>query len=218
MHTRLISTVTAAITIAYLMAATQAAAQENLLKGSYFELRAGANFFEDADNGAGGSGPFAAETSFDTGYTAGAAIGYGFSDRQRYGAGLWNNIRIEAELAYNESDIDNGSSNAELSMQNYMLNVYYDFDTGTKWRPFIGGGIGAADVEAEGASLQDDDDTVFAYQVRAGVAYQLTPMISATLGYRFLDTEDPEFRSASGAQFDTETRSHTVEVGIRFNF
>lgn len=216
MHTRIVGILV--IAIAFLAAAPQSQAAENFLKGSYFEIRAGSNFFEDADNGAGGSGPFAGETDFDTGFTAGVAVGYGFSDRQRFGSGLWNNLRIEAELGYDESDIENDSSNAELSVQKYMFNVYYDFDTGTNWRPFVGGGVGAADIEADGVSLVDDDDTVFAYQVRAGVAYQFTPTISGTLGYRFFDTEDPEFRSASGTQFDTETRSHAVEVGIRIRF
>jgi len=190
------------------------------LDGAYVELRGGANFFVDGDNDPGGTGSFAgSETDYDSGFTGGIALGYAFSDRQRWGAGIWNNVRAEAEVAYSESDLDNGGgANTELTLSNYMFNLYYGCPTPHKWKPFIGGGIGAADVNFDGEALIDDDDTVFAYQLRAGLAYELSPNIETTLGYRFLDTEDPELRSAAGQRFDTETRSHAVEVGLRLRF
>lgn len=32
--------------------------------------------------------------------------------------------------------------------QNVMLNAYYDFNTGTKFTPYVGGGIGLAHLKA----------------------------------------------------------------------
>lgn len=195
------------------------AADENLstdLRGAYVEFRGGAAFLEDSDTDANANLPTSID--FDTGYTAGAAIGYGFSDTRRYGSGPWNNIRIEAEVAYSENDLDAGGGNRELSTFAYMGNIYYDFPTGTKWTPFIGGGVGVARVEFDGAGLSDDDDTVLAYQARAGVAYQFSSNITGTLGYRFFDTLDPDLADSAGAGFDSEYRSHAIEVGLRLTF
>lgn len=186
------------------------------LQGAYVELRGGAAFLEDSDADANANLP--ASIDFDAGYTAGIAIGYGFSDTGRYGTGLWNNIRIEVEAAYSESDLDVGGGNRELSAATYMGNIYYDVPTGTKWTPFIGGGVGVAQVEFDGAGLRDNDDNVLAYQVRAGVSYQFKSNLVATLGYRFLNTLDPDFTDSTGAGFESEYRSHAVEVGLRLTF
>lgn len=219
MQTRFIRTLVGAIALLSATSAVQAEqAADFWPEGTYFEIRAGANFLNDADNSSGGSGSFLGETGFDTGFTTSVAFGYELANKNLFGSGFWNDIRIEVEIGYAESDIENSASNADISTNNYMLNAYYDFDTGTKWRPFIGAGIGAALIEVDGVSLRDDEDTVLAYQARAGIAYQFTSSIIGTLGYRFLGTEDPELRSATGTRFETEIQSHAVEVGLRFRF
>ena len=59
----------------------------------------------------------------------------------------------------------------------------------------------------------DDDDTVFAAQAGAGIAYAISPSAILTLDYRFFATADPEINAA-----ETEYRRHDIRVGVRFPF
>ena len=57
----------------------------------------------------------------------------------------------------------------EYQSLGFMANGWYDFDTGGKWVPFVGAGIGAARINLEIESIggtavtYDECDTVFAY-------------------------------------------------------
>ncbi len=197
-----------------------AAKSDNDRNGYYAELRAGASFVEDADNDSNINAVFGGATGFDTGYTTGFAFGRDLSAAEALPLAL-RNLRVEGEYAYAENDIeDGGRSNAEFNVSTFMANVYYDFPAmtaGGKLRPYIGAGVGAAMISAEGASLRNNDDTTFAYQLRAGLAYQLRPDLEIAVGYRFLDADDPRFETRPG-RFESEYRTHTVETGVRYSF
>ena len=60
--------------------------------------------------------------------------------------------------------------------------------------------------------LGDKDDTVFAYQLAGGIAYEITEQIIADLRYRFVATSEPEF--AGGEEYN----SHSLVAAIRFSF
>ncbi len=101
-----------------------------------------------------------------------------------------------------------------------MLNGYYDFSTGSKWEPYIGGGIGGGNVSINSLSVQgmpavDDDEPVFAYQFKVGVAYEFSQAMDGILGYRFFGTVD----SASAFGFERDNpQVHVIELGVRFRF
>ena len=59
----------------------------------------------------------------------------------------------------------------------------------------------------------DADDTVFAWQVGAGIGYALTPQLTFDLKYRYFATSDPEFDGT-----EVEYASHNVYAGIRLHF
>lgn len=163
-----------------------------------------------------------------------------------------------------------------------MVNVWYDFNTGSRWRPYIGGGLGLVQVDwgdveynrnevAQGAANQlallqvpqrvrqmtphfdalpqvaqnqaleqargqalaraalppgtvpelSGTDTVFAYQVGAGLGYELTDAITVQLGYRLLKANQLEFtgRNAQAmATATTEMQVHLFEIGVRYRF
>lgn len=217
----------AAILVLAPLPAAQAGA--DAFDGFYVELRAGASFLEDADN----DGPnISGETDFDVGTSFGGAVGYSFA-RHDFGYPFLRNFRIEAEVIRQENDVDDvtgtinisgspGQSDNEFLAHAFMANVYYDFETRTRFTPYIGVGVGGAIVDLEAGSganrIVDDDEAVFAYQARAGVAYELSPNAAITLGYRFLDTIDPEFRAVDGTELESEFRSHAAELGLRFTF
>ena len=118
-----------------------------------------------------------------------------------------------------------GSGDAESLA--VMANGFFDLRTGTKWTPYVGAGVGWAlvknDIDAFGSCFSDppfvdDEDGVFAYQLMAGITYQVTNSISLGIGYRFFSTSDPEFTDIMGRRFESEYRAHNAEVGLRFRF
>ena len=153
----------------------------------------------------------------DSGLALGAALGYGFG-----------NIRVEGEIAYQKNDLDKASISGlgsvdltgDFSSTALLLNGYYDFKNQSAFTPFVSGGIGMATVEvndfnAPGSGLPDtnEDDTVFAYQVGAGVGYAVTEKVNLDVKYRYFGTSDPEFETT-----EVEYSSHNVYAGIRVSF
>ncbi|MDX1431755.1 MAG: outer membrane beta-barrel protein [Gammaproteobacteria bacterium] len=183
----------------------------------YSAAGAGLSFLSDTDSSQGG---FTITSEFAT-----SGAGYGAVGR------VFDSFRAEAEVfvSVNEFDKLQGgglSVGASGNVQTiaFMANGYYDFSTGSKWRPYIGGGIGVAsvavnDLEAQGILIADDDDTVFAYQLKAGVAYQFTERWEGTLGYRYFGSDDGDFVDSSGAAFTSDgLELHVVEIGARYRW
>ena len=118
--------------------------------------------------------------------------------------------------------------NGAFSMLAFMGNVDYDFDTGSRWVPYIGGGLGLAiisiDTEsAEGISFADDSDSVFAYQVGAGIGYEF-PLpegrsVTVSLDWRYFATQDPTFKGdLTGTEFDVGISGHDIGIGLMYGF
>lgn len=199
----------------------------------YVAVGAGAAFLSESSSTAsdafGNSVSF--DTDFDTGFGVTGAIGHS-----------WGAFRLEGEVSYRENDLDTieltnvtlagiGSFNnvgsfaadGDVSALGFMANGWYDFDTGSPWKPFVGGGLGVARVSVNDAAIlgitfADDDDWVFAYQLGAGIGYEVNPTTVVSLGYRFFGTADPDFTFIGGLPFDAEYHSHNVEIGVRFSF
>jgi len=185
----------------------------------YISGNVGAVFVNDSD--ISGSDPtipasIDGEIEFDTGFGINGAVGYGIG-----------NVRLEGELSYRTADMDklsgtatigsltlsgSGDVSGDVTSLGLMANVWYDIETGTKWVPFIGAGIGLANVDAE-IEGESEDDTVFAYQVGAGIGYEISDSTTATLGYRYFATSDPDFDG-----IEAEVGTHNIEVGVRFAF
>lgn len=115
-----------------------------------------------------------------------------------------------------------------FSMLAFMANVDYDFDTGSRWVPYVGGGLGVATISIdteteEGTSLADDSDTVFAYQVGAGLGYEF-PLeegrsITVSLDWRYFATQDPTFKGdVTGGEFDVGISGHDIGIGLIYGF
>ena len=136
--------------------------------------------------------------------------------------------RIEGEIGYQKNDADKFSggdlgslslsAGGDVDLWRFMVNGYYDFDTGTPWTPYIGIGIGFANVSANdltvaGIDIGSDDDTVFAYQVGAGLGYAINNTTTMFVDYRYFATEDPDF---SGTE--AEVDSHNISLGLRYSF
>jgi opacity protein-like surface antigen len=154
---------------------------------------------------------------FDTGYALGAAIGAAFTP----------NISMEIEYAYRDADFtatdrDEGDrANGDTSANAFMLNALYVFDgmgaTGAV-QPYLGGGIGGANVEVSAGSQDFEADTLLAYQVIGGVGYELNPNVSLYAEGRWFQTESGAFEGRSSESFDGEFETFDLLVGIRYVF
>lgn len=155
--------------------------------------------------------------STDPGFGGGAAIGYK----------LPVGFRFELELSYRQNGLDELTRNGtpetvdgDISALSYIVNFWYEFDTGSGWMPYLGLGLGAATKwidmsDSEFFWLVDDEDqsTDFAVQVGAGLAYAVTPKTVISLDYRYFDSLEPDL---FGVDFDYA--NHGVLVGVRRHF
>ena len=200
-----------------------AAAAQGLKGSMYGELRGGASFPNDADTDFGGG--LEGDLSSDTGWLIEGAFGYAHESglRGEIAAGYRYNELDDFEVSGVSVDFE-----GEITAVTGMVNLYYDFDLGTlggargataNLVPFVGGGIGVAFLNADLDEIgntsidEDEDDTVFAWQVVAGLAYKFTPTVTGSLRYAYFATSDPEFNGT-----DSEYDAHNVLAGIRYNF
>ena len=170
------------------------------------------------------------EVEFDNGYGLSGAIGH-----------TWGPFRLEGELSYRKNDLDKitidsiGAAgllvtnvgtfdlDGDTSSFGFMANGYYDFNPGGNWVPFVMAGLGGArlnlDVTSIGgaATTYDESDTVFAYQIGAGLGNEIQPGVIATLSYRFFGTTDPTFDDGVD-KIDSEYQSHNIWAGINVQF
>lgn len=166
----------------------------------------------------------------DNGGVAGLGGGYGFG----------NGLRLEGELRYREfgaggiSGGVGGPSYADGSVTSttFMANLAYDFILeGSKLRPYLKGGIGAAwnkaeaDVLAPGLSAGWGDfsagtDTQFAWSLGAGLSYPIDKQLSLTAEYQYVDLGSAETGGDINGQrmrFD-DLGSNEITLGLRYAF
>jgi opacity protein-like surface antigen len=176
--------------------------------GTYISGSLGAVIANDSDFDAG---PLSGEFTFDTGFGFVAAVGNS----------MQNGGRIEAELGYRKNDFDEvkfdglgkGDIDGDISSLSGMGNAYYDFSTEGSFSPFIGAGLGFANIEADLDDASSEDDTVFAYQFILGGSFASSETLSVDLQYRYFATDDPEFDG-----LDAGYSTHNFMIGLRQSF
>jgi OmpA-OmpF porin, OOP family len=195
----------------------------------YISGHAGAVFLQDA--GVQFSSPCACSPStlnadFDTGWGVGGAGGFGFD----------NGLRVEGEVTYRYNDLNkisaSGTSFAlpdtSVSSLAFMANGYYDIPTGSKWTPYVGGGVGlaidhaSADLSSSGGPNFSDTEAEFAYQGIAGIGYQITDAVNIGIEYRYFATMTPHYDLTSlgapaGVFASADYASHNVFLTLRWN-
>ncbi|MCI5048767.1 MAG: outer membrane beta-barrel protein [Rickettsiales bacterium] len=196
-----------------------------VVPGWYFGFSGGMGFVSDGSfeetGGAGRNG----DLSYDEGYGFTGSVGYRFSGRNLFSdsirveleGGLWvNKVESFAQSTGVMNTLDD-----EVTMQTTMMNVLFDFNAGSGFKPYVGAGIGAGRMTLDSSFFNvDDTDAVFAYQGMLGITYQPWGMKNTEfgLGYRYLGTSDPQFTDTSGTVIDTEYSAHLIELNTRFRF
>lgn len=153
-------------------------------------------------------------------------------------------------------------SSAKVKMNTLMLNAYYDFSDFGRWEPYVGAGIGLAQGDfslaasdflndtgtilvrnpscssapvADSTSRScdvDDSDTNLAWNLTAGLGYNITDNLTWDTNYRYVDmgdfTTDGRFiarttptgaPSITGLSATVENvSSHVLMTGFRYRF
>lgn len=154
---------------------------------------------------------------FDNGWVGALAVGVQPRD--------W--LRVETELSHREHDVNlvmpGSAASGSMSVGTGMVNAYLELPTASRFRPYVGVGLGAARVTqdsigADGVSLSDDSAWAFAYQAMLGVSAEVAPRWRTSLEYRYLGTSDPIFRDREGALYDGSVRAHALMLGVSWTF
>jgi opacity protein-like surface antigen len=179
----------------------------------------------------GGNADRGSDYDLDNGGVVGLGGGYGFG----------NGLRLEGDLRYRGFDAG-GVSGGALGAPSYadgtvtsttlMTNLAYDFVLqGSKLRPYLKGGIGAAWNEAEADVLRPGrtagwgvysarTDTRFAWSLGAGLAYPIDERLSLTADYQYIDLGSAETDgdiNGHRMRFD-DLGSHEMMLGLRYAF
>ncbi|MFM7191813.1 MAG: outer membrane protein [Microcystaceae cyanobacterium] len=172
---------------------------------------------------------------FAPGISVNGAVGYRLED-----------FRVEAEYSFFNNGIDIASANGlrqagfapaaasgDVNLYAYMVNFYYDIPLdNSRWKPYVGLGLGFYKSQINGAtasffnipSLGVDIPAVnatsnnmpFAYQIRAGIGYEVSRNAEIYLGYRYFHGEQLEFTSPGLGTFNPNGANvHNIELGIR---
>ena len=163
------------------------------------------------------------EVELDDAPVFGGAIGYRFP---------W--ARIEASVSYRQNDVDevkvggsDFSGDGKTKALVGLVNAYLDLDFGLPVHPYVGGGVGAAYVSVDtgnNSPLEVDDEAgAFAWNLLAGVGYDVTESVALTATYRYLRLEGTDF-SGDLAGVDTgdvdvdDVALHEILLGLRYTF
>lgn len=188
----------------------------------YVALRGGAVFADDTSFGVLGTD---VTTSYDTGPFVAGAVGYQFHN---------TGLRAEAELGYLESSVDahdvggvafaNDDATGDTSAFFGLASVYYDLPFNSPIRPFVGGGIGAADVSFENhgtsgtGTVLDDANTAFAWHLTAGVNYDISPNMALEVGYRYMEFDGIDVSATDGTESTIDASNNIVFAGLKYRF
>lgn len=232
--------VLAGISMSAVAAASPAAAQDGAdARGVYFEADAGIASVSDTDvRYYDSEDEIEGSVDLKDAFTFGGALGYDFGTIRTELAVMYSKNDIEAlsidsvngsavtltpaegeEICdYLEADGCSASGNTisydggRMRQLSAMANLWVDFPIGGTVVPYVGGGLGVAGFETDG-----EGEAKFAWQLGAGVAFNLAPSTAITLNYRHRQVSDTqiEYDDASGFEVGN-IRTNEFTAGVRF--
>jgi opacity protein-like surface antigen len=173
--------------------------------GWYVSGQIGASLMPDQDlnNSLGRN-----KVDFDSGLAYGGALGYD----------IGNGFRLEADTMHQMSDVDRfdrAPAGVHLFSTSVMANATYDLATDLPFTPYVGAGIGAANI---GGSIAGYSGSVWrpAYQLEAGLRDDISPRLSLFGEYRWQQSEAgklPGLLDSGNQQFS----DNLLTVGVAYH-
>ena len=211
-----------------LAAASPAAAQDyyGSVFGSYSNLQ------DSTFSGTIGGGPQGVASDFDDGYGLGLSLGTSLPGLSGNGFDL----RGEIELSYSNNDVDsvdfsgNGAgaeanTSGDISSTRLFANLIADFETNSRFTPYVGAGIGVDFVDHDivygnGVTISGNDEA-FAAQLILGTSYEISDSLSFFTDARYVRSFDVNStRTSPGgvASVSDDLDRVNVNFGLRFQF
>jgi len=206
----------------------------------YLEYNAGITFvpYQNLTGSAPTSVGLSGHVDTETGFVVGGAIGF---NAYKY---MDAAFRAEIAVDFRQEELSTitvfpgqpSESSGQHKLLTTMLNGYVDYDPDDMKLlvvPYVGFGVGYGRIEIDtdnsSATVRiNDADSVFAWQVMAGVNIPYTETVGFRIGYRYVATTDPNFDSResgstggasfNSTRFDSEFDSHELTAGLRINF
>ena len=188
-------------------------------------------------------------TEFDTGFAISGQVGYAFDNGLRLeleGAYSQYDVDTHSGLTVGGTNIDAvdvavltrgaaspenplvgdviGDGQGQVSNFGLFGNVFYDIQTGSGVKPYVGAGLGYQWVDVEyvpsGVDVADDDDGAFAYQLMAGASFEVTEAVELFGQYTWRDTFDEADIDLNllPATLGVESSQSIISAGVRVKF
>ena len=179
----------------------------------YVSASAGIAFLSDSDAEGGGI-TLEDALEYKTGFAVNGALGLD--------GGMY---RLEGAIGYQVNELDKRQGieipddiDAEVSILSFMANGYLDIEMPTAMvTPYLMAGAGVAHVNFDVPDPEWGSDTVFAYQLGAGIGFEATPNVIFDVGYRYFATPDVSPIDAND-DIDISIASHNIMAGVRVGF
>ncbi|MDO7895951.1 outer membrane protein [Pseudomonas citrulli] len=165
-----------------------------------------------------------------SGYATGLAVGWGFPIGLR--PELEASYRKNTLTQFNHRVYEGGGSidgEGKEEASSLMANLWYDVSNLpaplSRFTPYVGGGLGYAvltisGLEAGGVQFGNSHrDTVPAYQLGAGVGFELAEHWSMSLDYRYFKTREAHFgdiQNLPQGDVKTEYKAQSLMLGLRY--
>lgn len=108
------------------------------------------------------------------------------------------------------------TDSGDITAFSIMANVWYDFCPDDNIHPFIGGGVGYANLELEIGDLSESYNG-FAWQFGAGVGFDVSENMQLSIEARYFDVPDAEF-DLGGVMIPMAYESKEIIVGLKMKF
>lgn len=175
---------------------------------------------------------------FDSAPFIGLGVGWQYSDRFRFdGTGEYRSRATFHGLDRNNTALTSNDYSGYKSEWLFLANAYWDIGTFRGITPYVGGGIGAAEVtlsnftdtnEATGGHhwAKENSEWNFAWALHAGFSYEISNDLTFDFGYRYTHLGDGvtgTFQTYDNSPIQgpltlEDIDSHDVMVGLRWNF
>ena len=158
--------------------------------------------------------------TYQHGYLSYAAFGADFDEYSLEVEGAFRGNSIKDQTLAGTPLPSNTGKTTSLSL---MVNGYYITPSDGDWHPYVGIGMGYAEVHAKdhksaATTLLDDGNGAFAYQGMVGILYDMTDSLSLFGEYKYFATMGVPITTVTNTTHELDYENHGATVGLKYHF